>query len=149
MPSPGTIVGGDFRVDAPLAQGGMGAVFIATQLSTGRKRALKVMHTLLVGDAVSRERFLEEARIGSKIESDHVVEVVGAGVDQETGSPWLAMELLEGETLADRIERRRMTAAALLPLLPGLRHGLTDSVLRRIYNMSPFEDSLVKRSCYL
>ena len=104
----GTVVGGDFRIEAPLAAGGMGAVFIATQLSTGRRRALKVMHALLVSDAVSRERFLEEARVGSQIESEHVVEVVGAGVDAETGSPWLAMELLEGETLADRVARGRL-----------------------------------------
>ncbi|MCA9534893.1 MAG: protein kinase [Myxococcales bacterium] len=122
--APGTVVGGDFRIEAPLAQGGMGAVFIATQLSTGRKRALKVMHALLVGDALSRQRFLEEARIGSEIESDHVVEVVGAGVDQDTGSPWLAMELLEGETLSDRVARGRLSPAELLPLVAGLRHGL-------------------------
>jgi len=122
--APGTVVGGDFRIEAPLAAGGMGAVFIATQLSTGRRRALKVMHALLVGDALSRERFLEEARVGSQIESEHVVEVVGAGVDAETGSPWLAMELLEGETLADRVARGRLSAAELLPLVQGLRHGL-------------------------
>jgi tRNA A-37 threonylcarbamoyl transferase component Bud32 len=122
--APGTVVGGDFRIEAPLAAGGMGAVFIATQLSTGRRRALKVMHALLVGDAVSRERFLEEARVGSQIESEHVVEVVGAGVDAETGSPWLAMELLEGETLADRVARGRLSAAELAPLMQGLRHGL-------------------------
>ena len=120
----GTVVGGDFRIEAPLAAGGMGAVFIATQLSTGRRRALKVMHALLVSDAVSRERFLEEARVGSQIESEHVVEVVGAGVDVETGSPWLAMELLEGETLADRVARGRLSAAELAPLMQGLRHGL-------------------------
>lgn len=120
----GTVVGGDFRIEAPLAAGGMGAVFIATQLSTGRKRALKVMHAMLVSDAVSRERFLEEARVGSQIESEHVVEVVGAGVDAESGSPWLAMELLEGETLADRVDRGRVSAAELLPLMQGLRHGL-------------------------
>ncbi|MCA9580029.1 MAG: serine/threonine protein kinase, partial [Myxococcales bacterium] len=68
--------------------------------------------------------FLEEARIGSEIESDHVVEVVGAGVDQDTGSPWLAMELLEGETLSDRVARGRLSPAELLPLVAGLRHGL-------------------------
>jgi tRNA A-37 threonylcarbamoyl transferase component Bud32 len=99
----GAIVAGQYRVVRRLAEGGMGAVYVAEQLSTGRERALKVMKPELVDDAKSVERFVLEARVGSKIDSDHVVEVVGAGVD--AGQPWLAMELLSGETLRERVER--------------------------------------------
>ena len=87
---PGTVFARDFRVVAPLAEGGMGAVYVVEQLSTGKQRALKLMHPQLVADPKSRERFAQEARVASQIESDHVVEVVGAGVDEATGTPWLA-----------------------------------------------------------
>ena len=100
------VVGGDFRVDSPLREGGMGQVWIAEQLSLGRKRALKVMRGELLSDARLRERFVLEARIGATIESDHVVEVVAAGIDEKLGVPWLAMELLEGRDLEAAIEER-------------------------------------------
>ena len=83
----------------------MGAVYVAQQLSTGRRRALKLLLPSLVQSERSRERFEQEARVASQIASDHVVEVVSAGVDSASGAPWLAMELLEGETLADRLAR--------------------------------------------
>jgi serine/threonine protein kinase len=84
----------------------MGAVYVAEQLSTGKQRALKLMHAELAWDARLRERFVQEARVGASIDSDHVVEVVGAGVDSVTGMPWLAMELLEGLDLAAYVQQR-------------------------------------------
>src|SRR5262245_43829055 len=97
--TPGTIFARDFKVVKKLAQGGMGAVYVAEQISTGRPRALKLMHPGLVENPVLRQKFEQEAKIGARIPSDHVVEVVAAGVDAETGIPWLAMELLDGEDL--------------------------------------------------
>jgi tRNA A-37 threonylcarbamoyl transferase component Bud32 len=95
----------DFRVVKPLAEGGMGAVYVAEQLSTGNLRALKVMHPQVVADPRSRERFAQEARVGSQIRSAHVVEVVAAGVDEDSGTPWLAMELLDGEDIDAHVRR--------------------------------------------
>lgn len=83
----------------------MGAVFVAEQLSTGIQRALKLMHPGLVSDPQTFRRFEQEARVGASIQSDHVVQVVDAGVDTASGIPWLAMELLQGETLADALRR--------------------------------------------
>jgi serine/threonine protein kinase len=97
------IFAGDYRVVAPLAAGGMGAVYQVEQLSTGKQRALKLMRPQLALDEKMRQRFLREARVGARIESEHVVEVIGAGVDGASGIPWLAMELLNGETLGDRL----------------------------------------------
>ena len=91
---PGDVFGGDFRIERALAVGGMGAVYVAQQLSTGRRRALKLLLPSLVQSERSRERFEQEARVASQIASDHVVEVVSAGVDSASGAPWLAMELL-------------------------------------------------------
>lgn len=123
--APGTVFGGDFRVERPLAMGGMGAVYVAEQLSTGRKRALKLLLPSLIENERSRERFEQEARVASRIASDHVVEVVAAGVDATTGAPWLAMELLEGETLAARLGRTgTLSAAETLEVMRQLCHAL-------------------------
>jgi serine/threonine protein kinase len=103
--SPGTLVGGDFRVVSPLAQGGMGAIYVAEQLSTGKPRALKTLRPDVADTPELRQRFAQEARIGARIASEHVVEVVGAGVDHDGRLPWLAMELLEGRDLSTVVER--------------------------------------------
>ena len=102
---PGRVFGKDFRVVRALKAGGMGAVYIVEQLSTGKQRALKVMNPDLAQDPATRDRFVLEARAAAQIDSDHVVEVVTAGVDEETGAPYLVMELLRGEELHDAQER--------------------------------------------
>ncbi|WP_155798013.1 serine/threonine-protein kinase, partial [Sorangium cellulosum] len=96
---------GEFRIVRPLSAGGMGAVYVAEQASTGQLRALKLMHPQLCADTRLRERFEQEARVGALVESDHIVQVIGAGVDQASGVPWIAMELLDGEDLSVRMRR--------------------------------------------
>ncbi|MCC7537382.1 MAG: protein kinase [Deltaproteobacteria bacterium] len=123
---PGRIVGGDFRIVSPLAEGGMGAVYLAEQQSTGKRRALKVMHLAIADDQASIQRFVREAQVGSRIESEHVVEVIAAGLDAESGLPWLAMELLEGGSLASIVEQRgRMPPADLLRVYQQIAHALS------------------------
>lgn len=100
----GTVIGADFRVVRPLGEGGMGAVYVVEQLSTGSQRALKVMHEHLVRDDKLRGRFVQEARIGARIRSDHVVQVIAAGIQEESGAPWLVMELLDGRDLASHVK---------------------------------------------
>lgn len=101
----GSVFADDFRIVRELGRGGMGTVYVAHQLSTARDRALKLMHPLLVADSDLRKRFEQEAKVGSRIRSEHVVEVVAAGVDAATGMPWLAMELLQGEDLSALVNR--------------------------------------------
>ncbi len=108
---PGSVFGRDFRIVKALRAGGMGAVYVALQLSTGKERALKVMAPGLAADPATRDRFVLEAQAAGRIESDHVVEIVTAGVDEATGAPYIVMELLKGEELGDYIER-----VGLLPL---------------------------------
>jgi eukaryotic-like serine/threonine-protein kinase len=122
---PGTIVGGDFRMLRVVRSGGMGAVYAALQLSTGKERAIKVMHPDLVADPRLRERFEQEARVGALIDSDHVVEVIAAGVDAGTGVPWIAMELLEGQDLADYVsDRGCLSLAETAEVLRQMCHAL-------------------------
>jgi len=121
----GAIFAQQFRVIRPLAQGGMGAVYIVEQLSTGKKRALKLM---LPSAAVvdGTRRFEQEARTSSLIASEHVVDVIAAGVEGPERVPWLAMELLEGESL----ETHLLRSGALSPtqsyeILLQLAHALS------------------------
>lgn len=102
----GTVVGGDFVVVRPLDEGGMGAVYLVEQRSTGKTRALKVMHREIAADPGLQKRFEQEAKVGARIKSDHVVDVVAAGVDAALGLPFLVMELLDGEDLRHRIDTR-------------------------------------------
>ncbi|PRQ03328.1 Serine/threonine-protein kinase Pkn1 [Enhygromyxa salina] len=100
------VIGEDFKIVRRLGEGGMGVVFAAVQLTTGHERAVKVMHAPFAMDARARERFEQEARIGSRIHSDHVVQVVAAGIEERTHTPWLAMELLQGQDLERYIQTR-------------------------------------------
>ncbi len=121
---PGTIVSGAYRIVRPLSEGGMGAVFVAEHVTTRKQRALKVMHGELLGDPQLRDRFIQEAQVGGRIESEHVVEVVDAGFDEALRTPWLAMELLEGESLYDKLERGAVPPAETNDLLQQLCHAL-------------------------
>jgi serine/threonine protein kinase len=126
--TPGELFARDFRVLRPLAEGGMGSVYRVEQLSTGRERALKIMHPQFARDEDTRARFTQEAKVGSRIKSEHVVEVVAAGVDEISGVPWLAMELLEGVELSDFLRQRgRLSAGEVLELMGQLCHGLGEA----------------------
>lgn len=121
----GSLVAGDFRILRPLNAGGMGAVYVALQLSTNRERALKVMLGELASNDDLKSRFVQEATIGSQIDSDHAVEVIAAGIDQATGTPWLAMELLDGEDLASFLAKSGpMSPAWILDLFEQMTHAL-------------------------
>ena len=129
----GAVIGGDFRLERELAKGGMGGVWLAEQLSTGQKRALKLMHPTLIAEPRMRERFEQEARIGGQIPSAYVVEVIAAGVDANFGIPWLAMELLHGEDLAQLSARRGpLPFSELLVLYRQLCHALGAAHAARI-----------------
>ncbi len=96
---------GRYRIVGRLAAGGMGAIYEVTHLVTGRRCALKVMLHHTIDRATLRDRFLQEARVAAQIQSRHIVDVLDAGVDEASGSPFLVMELLDGEDLARRLSR--------------------------------------------
>ncbi|MDB4986270.1 MAG: putative serine/threonine-protein kinase pknH [Myxococcaceae bacterium] len=103
----------------------MGVVYTVEQLSTGRRLALKLMHSELVHANGLVKKFEQEMKIASRIESDHVAHVVGAGVEPVDRIPWFAMELLHGETLEKRIERvGAMPPSEVLRLLEQICHAL-------------------------
>ncbi len=103
---PGDVVQGRFALESVAGQGGMGIVFRATDRVTGRPVAVKVM-TAHVAGAVAR--FDREATLLSTLDHPGIVRYVAHGAEQY--EPWLAMEWLEGEELADRVFRQGITLA--------------------------------------
>jgi serine/threonine protein kinase len=103
---PGATFADDYRVIERLSEGGQGALYVVEQLSTQRRRALKLMRPELVTRPELRKRFEIEAHVGARIKSDHVVDVIASGVEAGTGTPWIVMELLEGEDLGAAVARR-------------------------------------------
>ncbi|MBL8744125.1 MAG: serine/threonine protein kinase, partial [Myxococcales bacterium] len=100
----GSIFAGDYRVLRTVYTGGLSIIYEVEQQSTGAKRALKVVFGDLGQDTKVRDAFLAEAKRATRIQSDHVAEVLACGVDDSTQLPWVAMELLEGESLSARME---------------------------------------------
>jgi serine/threonine-protein kinase len=101
----GQTIDGRYQIVRLLGQGGMGAVYEATHLGTGRRVALKV---IIAGALISREvivRFQREARAAGVIESQHIVQVLDTGIDREQGVPYIVMEYLVGEDLQKLCER--------------------------------------------
>ena len=118
MLSPGNVIGGRYRLVRRLGEGGMGTVWAAVNEAFGREVAVKVMLREVAADPTSLERFLTEARICGSIRHPGIVDVLDVG-HIEDGSPFLVMELLEGEGL-DTILKRNGTMRPL-DILPVVR----------------------------
>ncbi|WP_437722565.1 serine/threonine-protein kinase [Sorangium sp. So ce861] len=95
-----------YQVLRVIKAGGMGAVYEVMDDVTAARRALKVMLPSLLDSEELRARFALEARITGIIESDHIVRTSDAGVDDETGTPFIVMELLRGEELGSLLKKR-------------------------------------------
>ena len=96
---------GGYRIIRELGRGGMGVVYEAVEESMDRRVALKVLPPGLVIDRRSVERFRGEARIAAKLRHPNIVTVYATGL--EDGTPYIAMEFVEGETLAHVLERKK------------------------------------------
>lgn len=107
----GTIIDERYRIDSALGSGAMGTVYSATQTRMDRRVALKILVRELLRDGKELKRFYREAKSASRIKHPNVVRVYDFGVDDATQMPFLAMELVEGQTL-----RRLLAEEGPLPL---------------------------------
>ncbi len=95
---------GQYQITALLGQGGMGAVYRATQLSLGREVAIKVMSTALVDQPGYLERFNREARLSGLLDHPHIVPIFDFGAHQNL--TYVVMKLLTGGSLEQRMRQR-------------------------------------------
>jgi serine/threonine-protein kinase len=100
----GMVVAGKFRLDGIIGQGGMGSVWSATHLDLGHRIAIKLVSREFVRSPEALRRFDAEAKAAAKLQSRHVVQIYDTGL-LEDATPYIAMELLSGENLQQRIER--------------------------------------------
>jgi serine/threonine protein kinase len=96
---------GNYRIIAKLGEGGMGAVYLAEHPSIGRKVAVKMIRPAFSNDAETLRRFVREARSTATLRHPALVDVMDYGVHEKTGSAYIIMEYLEGESLDARLER--------------------------------------------
>jgi serine/threonine-protein kinase len=105
----GTLIADRFRLERPLGQGGMGAVWLARHLSLDIPCALKFLHPEGAESGELRARFEREAKAAAKLRCANVVQILDHGL--WNGTPYIAMELLVGEDLDVRLQRRRTLTA--------------------------------------
>ena len=97
---------GHYKISKRIGSGGMGEVYLATDITAGRKAALKLLPMRFTGDAERLKRFQQEARAVVALNHPNILTVYEIGEDHSTH--YIASELIEGETLRQRLMRGRM-----------------------------------------
>jgi tetratricopeptide (TPR) repeat protein len=124
---------GEYSVLSLIGEGGMGKVYRAHDARLGRDIAIKMLPPSLLGDADARARFQREARAVASLNHPNIVTIHEVGDHED--HPFIAFELVDGETLRDRINRGPLTVAEALaiasPLAEGLRHAHDHGVIHR------------------
>ena len=111
--APGTLVG-EYRIEAKIGEGGMGAVYAAVHPLIGKKAAIKVIAAELGADPVVVQRFVQEARTVNQIGHPNIVDVFAFGKLPD-GRNYFVMDLLQGESL------RARTSRVFIPLAEALQ----------------------------
>lgn len=120
----GSVVGGRYRIDAVLGQGGMGCVYLAEHTGIGRAVAVKILKADLGGGQDAARRFKREALASGRLDHPNIVGVSDFGV-LDDGSCYLVMDALEGESLGARLDRDgALPWSEALDVMRGMLRGL-------------------------
>ena len=133
--APGAVIGARFRIDRLIGKGGMGEVYAAKHVTTGREVALKLIHAAAARGKDATRRFMREARAATAIQHPNCIEVLDV-FENEDGTPVMVMELLKGESFAEHRERagalRLFEAAAILvPVAEALQAAHSKGIVHR------------------
>ncbi|MEN0014539.1 MAG: protein kinase, partial [Solirubrobacteraceae bacterium] len=120
---PGSVIAGRYQVESQLGYGGMAVVYRAEDIQLGRKVAVKVLHAQYAEDNDFVERFRREAKAAAQLQHPGIVAVYDTG--SWNGTWYIAMELLEGPTLKERIQKEGRIA-------PAEAVDLTEQILRAV-----------------
>ncbi len=122
----GTVLAGKYRITREIGRGGMATVHEAENVDIGKRVAIKVLAQELTGSSIVVERFLREARAAAAIRSPYICDVYDSGKLKDTGQPFLVLELLEGESLYERMTRQRqLDIATTVSVISQVCRGLT------------------------
>ncbi len=121
MLNPGTSLG-PYRILAPIGAGGMGEVYRAHDPRLGREVAIKLLPTEFAHDPDRLRRFEQEARAVAALDHPNILSLHDIG--SEEGSPYLVTELLEGETLRQRLKDGALPVRKAVELAVQIAHGL-------------------------
>jgi serine/threonine protein kinase/Tfp pilus assembly protein PilF len=133
MAGSSTLIGqtlGHYRILEKLGEGGMGAVYRAMDLSLHREVALKFLPAELASEPAARQRLLKEARTASRLNHSNIATVYE--VSETTGAPFIAMELVEGESLKQVLERGALGPGQLVEIARQIAEGLAEAHLRGV-----------------
>src|SRR5947209_480812 len=97
---------GHYKISGPIGTGGMGEVYLATDITAGRKAALKLLPARFTGDAERLKRFRQEARAVVGLNHPNILTIYEIGEDHSTY--YIASELIDGETVRQRLARGPM-----------------------------------------
>jgi len=117
----GTVIADTYRLEHSLGEGGMGLVFSAQHLRVPKRVAIKILRTALDADFLAR--FRQEAEIASRIGHPNIIDVLDFNT-LPSGTPYLVMEHLDGESLATRARRGPLPLADALAILRQIASGL-------------------------
>jgi eukaryotic-like serine/threonine-protein kinase len=117
-------LGDSYRIERELGGGGMSRVFVAEDLSLGRRIALKVLPPELAGQ-INADRFRREILLAAKLQDPHIVAVLSAG-QTDDGTPYYTMPLVDGESLRGRLARHgALPISQVLSILRDVAKALT------------------------
>jgi serine/threonine protein kinase/dipeptidyl aminopeptidase/acylaminoacyl peptidase len=123
MPVAAGVKLGPYEILAPVGEGGMGEVYRARDTRLNRSVAIKVLPEAIANDPDRMRRFEQEARTVAAINHPNILAVYDVGV--QDGTPYLVTELLEGETLRERLDRGPVSARKSVEISSQIAHGLS------------------------
>jgi len=116
---------GHFRIEKPLGAGGMGEVYLATDLALDRPVAIKVLPAAVARDPARRDRLVREARAQARVNHPHIGHIYFIG--EEAGRLYFAMEYVAGQTVADRLAGGPLSVDDALSIIRSAALGLREA----------------------